>query len=252
MIRVDGSDGRALAVVINYACHPVIFGPDNLKYSADYPSAAADVVERGLGPGAVSLFMQGAAGDINPYFDKMRLEEGAEALMKETGHKLGEEALRVAKTIVTRTPAHPELQFSLSVCHFKPRYDTRRLLAAVKSQVKPAVVERYRKYLAAPLDCPVTTLVINREIVVAGMPGEPFVDFGLSFRDRSPLSHSYFAGYANGYFGYFPTIRAAVEGGYGAEGLVARTEVGAGERMLDVALIRLASLLGQLKPLPAH
>ncbi len=81
------------------------------------------------------------------------------------------------------------------------------------------------------------------------MPGEPFIDFGLSFRDRSPAQASFFAGYANGYFGYFPTIRAAVEGGYGAEGLVARTEVGAGEAMLDTALIRLYKLLGQLKPL---
>ncbi len=67
-----------------------------------------------------------------------------------------------------------------------------------------------------------------------------------------PLSAvvSLFAGYANGYFGYFPTIRAAVEGGYGAEGLVARTEVGAGESMLDTGLIRLHTMLGQLKPLP--
>ena len=104
--------------------------------------------------------------------------------------------------------------------------------------------------LETPLDCPVTTLVINREIALAGMPGEPFTDFGLSFRDRSPAQASFFAGYANGYFGYFPTIRAAVEGGYGAEGLVASTEVGAGEAMLDTALIRLYKLLGQLKPMP--
>jgi hypothetical protein len=82
------------------------------------------------------------------------------------------------------------------------------------------------------------------------MPGEPFVEFGVSFRDRSPLRNSFFAGYANGYFGYFPTIRAAVEGGYGAEGIVARTEVGAGESMLDTALVRLYTMLGQLKPLP--
>ncbi len=250
VIRIDGPGGRVLAVVVNYACHPVVFGPDNLKYSADYPSATAAVVEHALGPEAVSLFLQGAAGDINPFFDKMRLDEDAERLMQETGRKLGEEALRVAKSILPRTPAHPELQFALEVRHFKPRYDAEKLLAPLKSELKPATFERYRKYLATPLDLPLTTLVINREIAIAGMPGEPFVDFGLSFRDRSPLKTSFFAGYANGYFGYFPTIRAAVEGGYGAEGVVARTEVGAGESMLDTALIRLYSMLGQLKPLP--
>jgi hypothetical protein len=245
-----GGGGRVLAVLINYACHPVIFGPDNLKYSADYPSATADVVEHAFGQGAVSFFLQGAAGDINPYFDKMRLDEDAERLMKETGRKLGEEALRVARSIEPRTPAHPELQFAVDVRHFKPRYDADLLLAPLKPELKPAVFERYRKYLATPLDLPVTTLVINRQIAIAGMPGEPFVEFGLSFRDRSPLRSSFFAGYCNGYHGYFPTIRAAVEGGYGAEGIVARTEVGAGEAMLNTALVRLYTLLGQLKPLP--
>jgi hypothetical protein len=250
VIRVDGRGGRVLAVVVNYACHPVIFGPDNLKYSADYPSATAQVVEQAFGEGAVSLFLQGAAGNINPYFDKMRLDEDAEKLMKETGRKLGEEALRVARSITTRPPKHADLQYALDVRHFKPRYDPEKLLAPLKSQVKPDVFARYRKYLSTPLDCPVTTLIINREITVAGMPGEPFVEFGLSFRDRSPLRNAFFAGYANGYHGYFPTIRAAVEGGYGAEGIVARTEVGAGEAMLDTALIRHYTMLGQLKPLP--
>jgi hypothetical protein len=250
VIRVDGADGQVLAVVVNYACHPVIFGPDNQRYSADYPSATAGVVERAFGPGAVSMFLQGAAGDINPYFDKMRLDEDAGKLLRETGRKLGDEALRVARSISPKTPAHPDLQFALDVRHFKLRYDAEQLLAPLKTQLKPATFERYRKYLSVPLDFPVTTLVLNREIALTGMPGEPFVEFGLNFRDRSPLKTSFFAGYANGYFGYFPTIRAAVEGGYGAEGLVARTEVGAGESMLDTSLIRLYAMLGQLKPLP--
>ncbi len=248
VIRVDGAGGRVIAVVVNYACHPVIFGPDNLRYSADYPSATARVVEEGFGQGALSLFLQGAAGDINPYYDKMRLEEDADKLMEETGKKLGDEALSRGPLHRERSPAHPELTFALDVRHFKLRYDPEKLLAFVKPTVRPDAFGR--KYLETPLDCPVTTLVINREIAVAGMPGEPFTDFGMSFRDRSPAKVSFFAGYANGYFGYFPTIRAAVEGGYGAEGLMARAEVGAGEAMLDTALIRLYKLLGQLKPLP--
>jgi hypothetical protein len=210
----------------------------------------AGVVESAFGEPTVCLFLQGAAGDINPYFDKMRLDEDAEKLMQETGRELGREALRVARSIEPKVPEKPELQFALDERHFKPRYDADTLLASVKSQVKPEVVDRYRGYLTTPLDCPVTTLLINRQIALVGMPGEPFVEFGLAFRDRSPAAFSFFAGYANGYFGYFPTIRAAVEGGYGAEGLVARTEVGAGESMLDMGLIRLYTMLGQLKPLP--
>jgi hypothetical protein len=35
VIRVDKADGTPLAVVVNYACHPVVFGSDNTRYSAD-------------------------------------------------------------------------------------------------------------------------------------------------------------------------------------------------------------------------
>ena len=69
----------------------------------------------------------------------------------------------------------------------------------------------------------------KEKVTIMGMPGEPFVEFGLNFRDRAPAAASYFAGYCNGYQGYFPTIRAASQGGYGAEGITARVEVGAGE-----------------------
>ena len=138
VIRIDGADGRVIAVVVNYACHPVIFGPDNLRYSADYPSATARVVEEAFGQGAVSLFLQGAAGDINPYYDKMRLDEDADKLIEETGRKLGDEALRVARSIVPRAPAHPELN-SLSRCGISnPATTPRSSWRSVKGTVKPA------------------------------------------------------------------------------------------------------------------
>ena len=238
-------------MVINYACHPVVFGPDNLRYSADYPGAATEVVEKSFGSDCVCLFMQGGSGDINPYFDKMKLEEGAETLMWETGRRLGGEALRVAKSLVPTVPRTPEIQVSLETRKFKPRYETARLLEKLRtSGVGPEFLDRYRKHLATPMDCVVTTVLLNREIAIMGMPGEPFVEFGLGFRDRVPAATSFFAGYCNGFHGYFPTIRAAVEGGYGAEGVTARVEVGAGEAMLDMAVIRLLTMQGLLKTEP--
>ena len=32
VIRVDRSDGTPLAILVNYACHPVVLGPDNMEY----------------------------------------------------------------------------------------------------------------------------------------------------------------------------------------------------------------------------
>ena len=251
VIRIDSLNGKTLAVLINYACHPVVFGPDNLQYSADFPGAAAEVVEGSFGADCVCLYLQGAPGDINPYYDKMKLDEGAETLMRETGQQLGDEALRVAKTIMPTAPKIPEIQVSLETHRFKPRYDTAQLLEQLRTRgVRPEFVERYRVHLATPMDCVVTTVLINRDIALMGMPGEPFVEFGLNFRDRASTANSYFAGYCNGFHGYFPTIRAAVEGGYGAEGITARVEVGAGEAMVDMAIIRLLNMQGLLKAEP--
>jgi hypothetical protein len=57
-------------------------------------------------------------------------------------------------------------------------------------------------------------------------------------------------GYTNGYYGYFPTISAAVSGGYGANSFVTRTEIGAGERMVDRGIIHIYRILGMLKDKP--
>lgn len=251
VIRIDGPNHSPIAVVVNYACHPVIFGPDNLMYSADYPAALANVVEDGFGHDCLCLFLQGAAGDINPYYDKSKLDEGAETLVRESGKKVGAEALRVARLIDPKVPAHPEIQVALEVRPSKPRYDMEKLKADFFSrEMPPAFRERYEVHFATPMDLVVTTVLLNRDIAIMGIPGEPFVEFGLNFRDRSPVEHSFCAGYCNGFHGYFPTIKAATEGGYGAEGITARVEVGAGESMVNMAIVKLLTMKGLLKPLP--
>src|SRR5262249_10438079 len=57
-------EGAAPVVVMNYACHPVTVHVQPLV-SADFPGVAAGLVEREFGC-AACLFLQGAAGDINP------------------------------------------------------------------------------------------------------------------------------------------------------------------------------------------
>lgn len=64
VLRIDELDGRPLAVVISAACHPVVLGPKTLVLSPDFLGPTRDVVEGATG--ALSLFLQGAAGNINP------------------------------------------------------------------------------------------------------------------------------------------------------------------------------------------
>jgi hypothetical protein len=250
VIRVDDKQGNPLAILVNYACHPVVFGPDNLRYSADYPGAMARLVEASWDDRPICFFLQGAPGDINPLLDKTPLAENAEVEMRQVGETLGREVARVSRSIQTQTPANPELGYISEELHFKNRWSQESLRSAIISAYGPNPAKRYFRYLNDPIATPVSTLVINRQIALVGLPGEPFVGLQLMLKQRSPLAATFLCGYTNGYIGYFPTMRDAVAGGYGANTVVTRVEVGAGERMIDRGLIHIYRVLGKLKDKP--
>jgi hypothetical protein len=249
VIRVDRADGTPLAVLVSYACHPVIFGPDNRDYSADYPGEMRKTVEAAF-PGSTCFFLQGGCGDINPYYDKTPLIEEGLRHMRETGRALGEEVNRVVRTITTRAAASPEIGLSVRKIQFDWRWDraqTEKLFAAQPaSQMGARPLARYPLW-GDPPKLPVTTLVINRELAFVGMPAEPFVEFQMYLRAQSPLPATFFLGYCNGNINYVPTIHAATRGGYGADNTITRVEVGAGEEMIHRGLVDIYRLIGKMK-----
>lgn len=250
VIRVDDVNGNPMAILVNYACHPVIFGPDNLRYSADYPGAMAKLVESSFDEKPICFFLQGAPGDINPMLDKTPLVENADAIKIEIGEQLGREVARVAQTIKTEISANAEIAFLSEELRFRNRWDLDSMRQMLNLAFPPALAKRYQRYITPEIVAPVTTLVINKQIALVGLAGEPFVGLQLSLKSRSPLPLTFLTGYTNGYYGYFPTISAAVSGGYGANTLVTRVEVGAGERMVDRGLIHIYRILGKLKDKP--
>ncbi len=62
VVHFADAEGRTLAVLSNYPCHPELLGSDNLRVSADFPAALHRVVEGELG--GVSLFFQHALGGL--------------------------------------------------------------------------------------------------------------------------------------------------------------------------------------------
>jgi len=251
VLRVDTSDGNPLAVLVNYACHPVVFGPDNLQFSADFPGVMTKTVEQAFGPHPpLCFFLQGAPGDINVYDATTPLKEDAVGKRDWSGRHLGEEAARVAKTIKTEAAAEPSLELVEDSLPFHLRWNLERFQQGLVTTFGADFLKTFAPRIRADWDLPVATLLINKHLAVMTMPGEPFVDFQINWRDRCPVPDALFLGYANGYYGYFPTLRAATEGGYGAAGATTWIEVGAGERMVDHALVRIYEMLGRLTDTP--
>lgn len=98
VVRVDDLEGKPIAVLFSYGCHPVVVGPNSYVISSDFPGAARDVIEQNLG--GTALFMQGCGGNINP-----RVGIGYEVDCRDTkkvvGAMLGGEALKIAAGIRT-------------------------------------------------------------------------------------------------------------------------------------------------------
>ncbi len=69
ILRVNRKDGRPLAVVYNFAMHPIM-GASAGGNTADITGFSSKVIEDALGNGAMALFVQGCGGDINPAFYK--------------------------------------------------------------------------------------------------------------------------------------------------------------------------------------
>ena len=98
LLRLDREDGQPLAVVYNFACHP-IQGVPSRGNTADIIGFASRTIEENLGGGALAVFLQGCCGDINPAMYKdIHNPRDAEPL----GNMLGLSALRAWRTIATR------------------------------------------------------------------------------------------------------------------------------------------------------
>jgi len=245
VLRIDGADGHPIAVLVNYSCHPVVFGSDNLQYSADYPAVTTHVIDDAFGGEPVAFFLQGAPGDINPYYAVTPLKQDPVARREWTGRTLGDEAARVAKRIHTEADPNASIDFVEETLPMHIRWDIEGFKMGLKRFLGDAY-DRYASRITPDLHLPMTTVLIDKRIALMTMPGEPFVNFQMNWRQRCPVPDAFFLGYTNGYFGYFPTIRAATLGGYGAASASTWVEVGAGERMVDRAVIHVYEMLGRL------
>lgn len=251
VLRIDSEGGSPLAILMNYACHPVIFGPDNMKYSADFPGVAVRTAREAFGGVPVCFFLQGAAGDINPYHAVTPLAEDAVEVRDWTGAELGREAARVAHAIRTEALEPCSLDFVESHVQFGLRWQPEAFREALLN-FGPEFFKQFAPRIRQEWALPLTTILVGKQIALLAVPGEAFVEFQINWRDRCPLKDCLFLGYANGYFGYFPTIRAAAEGGYGASGATTWIEVGAGERMVNEALVNVYEMLGRLSDAPQN
>jgi len=237
--RFDRPDGTPLTVLVHFAAHPVMRSGEVLKFSADFPGVMRAVVEKELN--APCVFIQGAAGDLSP--NPQPGVHGAD----DFGRALGLQVIELARSAAKVPPIAPSIAAEEQRHAFSTRIN-------LKSAVNlffygrvffPELARSFFKEFADGMKPETTTAILGDELAIVGLPGEPFCRHALRLRERAGVPHALIFGYCNGHFLYFPTIEAAAEGGYGADAQMSPIALGAGEIMLDRALIDLYRLRGK-------
>ena len=100
--RASDRDGRLVATLVNYSCHPTTLAWDNSLISPDYPGAMREVVERETG--APCVFLLGASGDLGPRYGFVGETEAADR----NGLQLGYAALSALEGLL---PDGTELRY---------------------------------------------------------------------------------------------------------------------------------------------
>lgn len=248
-------------ILANAACHAVTVQVQPMV-SADFPGVACRHVDTALG-GARCVFLQGAAGDLNPRRGCTR--DWAD--VADYGRRLGDAIIQAADDA---TPADPD-DMPLAAAAVTVPVATRPLPdpAGLESEWQevedrlgglPAADPSYaglfqqrcrlaeaRRLVAfgtAPIPVEIQAMRLGPAAIV-GLPGEVFCADGMALRRRSPFAPTMVAELANGCVGYLVPRTAWASGGYEV-GLGAWCRVASGEpeRLMEAA----AALVADLTP----
>ncbi|MBI2808299.1 MAG: neutral/alkaline non-lysosomal ceramidase N-terminal domain-containing protein [Planctomycetes bacterium] len=239
--RIDTADGKPIAHLVHFAAHPTMLPAKLRAFSPDFPGFLSQHVEKELG--GVCLFLQGAAGDLSP-------NPPGPATPENFGTALGKFVVEKSKKLKCEMSEVKDLKARERDFKFRARLDISNPLiyAAYSIAFFPKLVNFYEREYREGIRPHLTTALLDGRIGFVGVSGELFTSHAIHLKRRARLPHLFVFGYCNDYQQYFPTIEAVAEGGYGADMIVSPVEVGAGERMMDQALMDLLELQGKSRP----
>ena len=230
------TDNALLAILLDFACHPTTYGPENLLYSPDWPGATRQALSH-LAAGRtepVVGFLQGAAGDVSPRFTRQgrgapevdRLGSLLAARVTEAlaqpGLALPDVAPTIRRTTVSlktrNLPTMQELEAIVATAeaglHDNLDDPAQRIaqtrLDGARGQALMAAAN-----LPPALDLPISVVKLG-DVAWLHLPVELFASHGCYLQSESPHPITRVIGYTDGYYGYVVDPDAAHHGTYEA------------------------------------
>jgi hypothetical protein len=238
--RIEDGTGKPIAHLVHFAAHPTMLPAKLYEFSHDYPGFLNQQVEKELG--GVCVFLQGAAGDLSP---NPQGEGGPEKF----GAVLGKFVVGKSSKLKCDMSEAKDLKARERDFKFTSRVDISNPLIyyAYSLAFFPKLVDFFEREYRDGIRPHSTTALLDGRVGFVGVSGELFTSHALQFKRRARLEHCFVFGYCNDYQQYLPTIEAVAEGGYGADTTVSPIEIGAGERIMDQALMDLLEMQGKIR-----
>lgn len=210
------NEGKLIGSVSNFALHSDSTGHYGF-YSGDYSSVISSTLKEKYGNDFVSVFLLGTCGDINHEDHHRASRHDPMCYHRVIGRKLGENAISLIEnaTPITKTG----VKSSKELVSFKmriPSYDEALKELAVMDErcyewCRDFFWKNYFYYMAMNdkterklyLQC-----IRIGEVCIHFLPGEDFVETGLSIKEASPFEKSFVVELSNSQVGYVPTKRA--------------------------------------------
>jgi len=236
VLRVDGPDGRARAILFSHAAHPVIVHGASTLVSADYPASAVDTVRRQFGSSTAVMFAQACGANINGE----PLRGGFEAAQR-AGEALGRAAAKAAAESRPLAPARLDIRsvrFDLPLQDWPPVDVCRQALEKGEATLAQAKArsndERTWWYAQDNVGClrdllakatrgepgtlrfDINLLALGDQFCLLTLTHEVFAEYQLWADRHAPFRHTMVLGYTNGCESYVPTDADFALGGYEA------------------------------------
>lgn len=256
VLRVDNMESKPLGMITNFASHATAHrGP---YFSADYPAGIAQIVSTVLGDDVVSLFINGACGNVitsdaegkvlknevssaPKYYMTMGRIIGLEALktreriqyIDDVKLEYSMETLSIGKRVPSKEEYDKAMEYINSAGEKKPRDE----YYAASTQV---MYEDPEKDQPMPADVQVISVGGVR---ICAFPAELFYEYAIDLKEREKDEKIMVATIANGVLGYVPTRRAFENGGYEPSlGYTSRWEEGCGEKLVESVIRQIENI----------
>ena len=265
VLAVDASDGRPIATMVAYACHPTVLGADNLLWTADWHAPLRAALEAAR-PGAIAMTLTGCAGDATVGHSAHSSVTLA-SLPTRTFAAAGAAAARIAECAAAARLAESSsgsaaASATVALGFARRESEPDEVLAASWRAAAVTADPAHRplfetwadwaetnpsRRVAATIEVPVSALRWG-DVEIVALPGEIFAETAIKIRHRLGNPEAIVFAYAGDTPGYIPPRSEYAAGGYEVDeahryyGQPATFAPGSAERLADTAVVLVSSL----------